>query len=112
MSRTIRQISAESKWCHQSSPSLFQDQLPDTLIAEMLTQQDAWEQRERKLNMPTAIWMSILQTLNPRMSTADFLTHYYEPLEQSDESDEQQKCTEGALRQRLAQLPVKAFQHL
>lgn len=112
MTRTIRQITAKSKWCHQSSPSLFQDQLPDEMITEALTELDAWEQRERKLNMPTTIWLSILLTLATRTSVTDFLTHYFEPLEPFDESDEATRCTEGALRQRLRPLPVKVFQHL
>ncbi|HTK09523.1 MAG TPA: IS4 family transposase [Ktedonobacteraceae bacterium] len=112
MTRTIRQISAENKWCNQSSPSLFQNQLPDELIAEVLTEDQAWEQRVRKLNRSTVIWVSILLTLASRTSVTNFLTHYFEPLEQFDESDETTRWTEGALRYRLAQLPVKVFQRL
>src|SRR5262249_25727422 len=100
MTRTIRQIAPEDKWCQLCSPALFQDQLSDEQIREVLTNLDAWEERERKLNMPTTIWISILLTLAPRTSIASFLNHFFASLEQFDESDDRQMWTDTAWRAR------------
>lgn len=112
MTRTIRHIGPQDKWSHLWPPSLLRTLLPNAWIEEILTQCDAWEQRERKLNMLVVVWMLILLAMHPRMGVQRFLTTLLHPLGLLDESGEEHGWSESALRSRLGQLPVKVFQML
>ena len=111
MSVTIRQIDLEDKWCHEYRLDLLQDLLPESLIEDTLTQLGAWEQRERKLNMSTVVWLTIAMGLYPRQGLSRLLTSVSSPL-RTLTGLEERLCTPGAFCYRRKQLPVKVFHHL
>jgi hypothetical protein len=112
MTRTIRHIGFQDKWAHLFSPALLQKLLPNEWIAEILTQCDAWEKRERKLSMIVVVWMLILLALFPRMGVKRVLVRLLHPFGLLDETGAQKGWTESAWRARRDQLPVKVFQML
>src|SRR5437588_9592787 len=51
MSYSLRQIALESKFCYDLHLDVFDQIIPASLISKVLTTCDAWEKRERDLNM-------------------------------------------------------------
>lgn len=111
MSVTIRQIDLEDKWCHAFGLDLLQDLLKDALIEDTLTRLGAWEQRERKLNMSTVVWLTISMGLYPRQGLSRLLTSVSSPL-RTLRGESEGICTPGAFCYRRKQLPVKVFHSL
>jgi len=68
MSYSLRQIAPESKFCHDLHVDVLDQILPVSLISEVLSTCDAWEERERELNMVTVIWVIIAMGLLPSLS--------------------------------------------
>lgn len=108
---TIRQIDLQDKWCHHFSLDLLQQQLPQAVIEDALTRFAAWEQRERKLNMPTVVWMTLAMGLYPRQSIQRLIPTVLSPLRTLSASP-QPLCTPSAFAHRREHLPVKVFHHL
>ena len=68
MPYSLRQIAPESKFCHDLHVDVFDQILPVSLISEVLSTCDAWEERERELNMVTVVWVIIAMGLLPSLS--------------------------------------------
>jgi hypothetical protein len=68
MSYSLRQIAPESKFCHDLHLDVFDQIIPVSLISEMLSQCQAWEERERSLNMVAVISVIIAMGLLPSLS--------------------------------------------
>jgi hypothetical protein len=111
VSLTIRQIEPDDKMCHQFALKALQSGLPQEMIEDTLTRLCAWEKRERKLNMPTVLLLSIALGLYPRQSIQSVLTQVSSPLRLM-QGEQESLCTPGALCKRRKQLPVKVFQNL
>ncbi len=68
MSYSLRQIVPESKFCHDLHLDVFDQIIPFSVISQVLSACDAWEKRERNLNMVVVIWMIIAMGLLPSLS--------------------------------------------
>ncbi len=68
MSYSLRQIATESKFCHDLHLDVFEQIIPDSVISEVLSRCDAWEKRERDLNMVAVISVIIAMGLLPSLS--------------------------------------------
>jgi DDE family transposase/transposase IS4-like protein len=108
---TIRQIDLQDKGCHHISLELVVEQLPTDLIAETLTACQAWEQRERKLNMLAVVSITLAMGLFPRQSLKHLLRHLASPW-RTVTGQAELLCTESAFCHRRSQLPVKVFHQL
>lgn len=52
---SLRHIAPESKFAHALHLDIFEQLIPPTLIGEVLTETQSWEEREKTLNMPMVI---------------------------------------------------------
>ena len=68
MSYSLRQIAPESKFCHDLHLDVFNQIIPVSVISEVLSRCDAWEKRERDLNMVAVISVIIAMGLLPSLS--------------------------------------------
>ena len=68
MSYSLRQIAPESKFCHDLHLDVFDHIIPISVISEVLSRCDAWEKRERDLNMVAVISVIIAMGLLPSLS--------------------------------------------
>ncbi len=68
MSYSLRQIAPESKFCHDLHLDVFDQIIPVSVISEVLSRCDAWEKRERDLNMVAVISVIIAMGLLPSLS--------------------------------------------
>jgi hypothetical protein len=68
MPYSLRQIAPESKFCHDLHLDVFDQIIPVSLISEVLSTCDAWEKRERDLNMVAVISVVIAMGLLPNLS--------------------------------------------
>ncbi len=68
MSYSLRQIVPESKFCHGLQLDVFDQIIPFSVISQVLSTCDAWEKRERNLNMVAVIWTIIAMGLLPNLS--------------------------------------------
>lgn len=68
MSYSLRQIAPESKFCHDLHLDVFDHIIPASVISEVLSRCDAWEKRERNLNLVAVISVIIAMGLLPSLS--------------------------------------------
>jgi Insertion element 4 transposase N-terminal/Transposase DDE domain len=68
MSYSLRQIAPGSKFCHDLHLDIFDRIIPVSLISEVLSTCQAWEERERSLNMVAVISVIIAMGLLPSLS--------------------------------------------
>jgi hypothetical protein len=73
MTLSIRQIAPESKLCHELSLDLITDILPRDRLFEILQQENALEERERKLNMCATVYILIAMSLFAEQSMTSIL---------------------------------------
>jgi len=76
----LRHLDLDDKMCHQISLQVFEQVYPPQIIAEQLTQQQAWEQRERTLNMVTLIHLLLAAALWTRLALPRVLECLGRPL--------------------------------
>src|SRR5258708_12832568 len=65
---SIPQMAAFHKFCQQLSFSVLEQIYPREVVAGVLSQDQAWEQRERKLNHLFLVYLLILWSLSARSS--------------------------------------------
>lgn len=73
MNLSIRQIAPESKLCHELCLDVLTDVLPRARLFEILEQEHALEERERKLNMCTTVYILIALSLFAEQSMTSVL---------------------------------------
>lgn len=73
MTLSIRQIAPESKLCHELSLDLLSDILPRARLFEILEQENALEERERKLTMCATVYILIAMSLFAEQSMTSIL---------------------------------------
>jgi Insertion element 4 transposase N-terminal/Transposase DDE domain len=111
MSVNVRQIDPQCKVADYLSVPQVETIIPAHLIQDVLTQCEAWEQREKKLNMQAMIYVIIALALYPQCSTREVYRRLLEGL--SAASDQQGEVpTAGALCQRRQQLGVTPLRSL
>lgn len=111
MSLSVRQIDPHSKLADQLSLPQLETILPAHLIQEVLTNCQAWEQREKKLNMQAMIYVIIALALYPQCSTREVYRRLLEGLPDGL-SRQEEIPTAGALCQRRQQLGVTPLRSL
>jgi hypothetical protein len=57
-----------NKFCHDLHLDVFDQIIPFSVISQVLSTCDAWEKRERDLNMVVVIWVIIAMGLLPNLS--------------------------------------------
>jgi hypothetical protein len=73
MSHRVRQIAPESKLCHECSLEMLAQVISQQEILDVLAVQDAFEQRERRLNMASTITTLLAMSLYPEQSLQEVL---------------------------------------
>jgi hypothetical protein len=68
MSPTIREMALDDKVCQSFDLGLIQEVISPHLVQLVLSVSDAWEERERRLNMQTLIYWLIALALYPQLS--------------------------------------------
>ncbi len=63
MSYSLRHIAPQSKFAHALHLDIFEQLIPPTLIGDVLTETQSWEEREKTLNMPMVIALIIAMGL-------------------------------------------------
>lgn len=111
MSLTVRQIDPQSKLADYVTLPQLESILPASVIQEVLTDCEAWEQREKKLNMQAMIYLIIALALYPHCSTREVYRRLLEGLPQQL-SQQDEVPTAGALCQRRQQLGVTPLREL
>ncbi len=111
MSVTVRQIDPQCKIADHLSLPQVETIIPAHVIQDVLTQCEAWEQREKKLNMQAMIYLIIALALYPQCSTREVYRRLLEGLPDAL-SQQEEVPTAGALCQRRQQLGVTPLRSL
>src|SRR5437868_13132749 len=111
MSVTVRQIDPQCKPADYVTLPQLETILPASVIQEVLTECEAWEQREKKLNMQAVIYLIIALALYPDCSTREVYRRLLEGLPQTLSLPDEVP-TAGALCQRRQQLGVTPLREL
>jgi len=111
MSVNVHQIDPQCKIVDQLTLPQLETILPSQVIQEVLTDCEAWEQREKKLNMQAMIYLIIALALYPQCSTREVYRRLREGLPDGL-SPQDEVPTAGALCQRRQQLGVTALRAL
>jgi Insertion element 4 transposase N-terminal len=80
MSVTIRQIDPQCKIAHYLTLPQLETIIPPQVIQEVLTECEAWEQREKKLNMQAMRYLLMALALYPQCSTREVYRRLLEGL--------------------------------
>ena len=108
---SVRQIDPQCKIADYLTLPQLETILPPHVIQDVLSQCEAWEQREKKLNMQAMIYLLIALALYPQCSTREVYRRLLEGL--PDEFSQQEEVpTAGALCQRRQQLGVTPMRTL
>ncbi|HEV2661963.1 MAG TPA: IS4 family transposase [Ktedonobacteraceae bacterium] len=111
MSHTVRHIDPQCKPAHALTVPQLETIIAPQVIQEVLTEYEAWEQREKKLNMQAICSLIMALALYPQCSTREvyrrLLEGLCEPALQQEEVP-----TAGALCQRRQQLGVTPLRAL
>jgi len=111
MSVNVRQIDPQCKIADYLTLPQLETILSPHVIQEVLTACEAWEHREKKLNMQAMIYLIIALALYPQCSTREVYRRLREGL--PDELGQQDEVpTAGALCQRRQQLGVTPLREL
>jgi len=111
MSLTVRQIDPQCKLADFVTVPQLETILPASVIQAVLTDCEAWEQREKKLNMQAMIYLIIALALYPQCSTREVYRRLLEGLP-STLLEQEEVPTAGALCQRRQQLGVTPLREL
>jgi hypothetical protein len=111
MSLTVRQMDPQCKIADHLTLPQLETILPSQVIQEVLTDCEAWEQREKKLNMQAMIYLIIALALYPQCSTREVYRRLLEGLPGSNQLQDEVP-TAGALCQRRQQLGVTPMRAL
>ena len=107
MGYSLRQMSEESKWFQHVKVNVLEQVVPSEVLYEVLSEQQAWEQRERKLNMAVVFWVVMAMSLYPSLSQGDVLERISQGVRYVWPDEEVEVATKGAISQRRQQLGVK-----
>lgn len=70
MGYTIRQIPEEHKWSYEFRLDVLEAVLPEQGVREVLSEEQAWEKREKKLSMYSVIYLIIALAFYPSLGQA------------------------------------------
>jgi hypothetical protein len=70
---SVRHLTLDDKMCHQVRLDMLEAIIPADTIRHVLSSQQAWDAREKKLNMQLIVYLIIALALFPAQSTAHVL---------------------------------------
>jgi hypothetical protein len=108
---SVRQMDRQCKIADYLTLPQLETILPPHMLQEVLTECEAWEQREKKLNMQAMTYLIIALALYPQCSIREVWRRLCEGLSSST-SQPDEVPTAGALCQRRKQLGVTALRTL
>jgi len=73
MTFSVRHLTLDDKMCQQVRLDLLEAIIPADTIGQVLSDEQAWEEREKKLNMHLMVYLIIALALFPAQSTAHVL---------------------------------------
>lgn len=111
MSVSVRQIDPQCKIADHLSLPQLETIIPMHVVQDVLTECEAWEQREKKLNMQAIMYLIIALALYPQCSTREVYRRLREGLPEGIEHKDEVP-TAGALCQRRQQLGVTPMRTL
>ena len=76
----LRHLDLDDKMCHQVSLDVIEDVYPREVVCEHLSQHQAWEERERKLNMLVMVYVMLAAALWTRLAFQRVLEQLARPL--------------------------------
>ncbi len=115
MSYRVRQIAPESKLCHACSLDMLNDVISQQEVLQVLEEQQAFEQRERRLNMVSTITTLLAMNLFAEQSMQEVLEtvmHSTQLLMPAEQEHEAVVAGKTALAYRRKQLGGKPMQVL
>jgi len=112
MKPRIPQIAPLNKLCQLVTFSVLEEVYPREQIAALLSQDQAWEQRERKLNQLIMVYLLIAWSLMARCSLRRAYDRLLRPLRLKCDDLQESTPSSGALCYRREQLGVRVFRHL
>lgn len=112
MPYSIRQLAPESSFCQELHLDVFDQILAPSVISDVLTDTNAWEQRERRLNMQVTISLIIAMGLLPTLSIPHVLQKMAHGLRYIWPDPEVKLPGASALSRRRQQLGVRPLREL
>ena len=112
MSATIRQVLLDSKITHHVSLSMIESVIPPETVEQVLSEYDAWEQGEKKLNMRAIVYWLIALNVFATCSMPEVWRRLVDGWKAIWPSQWWDIPTAGALCQRRAQLGVTVMRAL
>src|SRR5260370_8593857 len=73
MTDSVRHLTLDDKMCQQVRLDMVEAIIPADTIRQVLSDEQAWEEREKKLNMQLMAYLIIALALFPAQSTAHVL---------------------------------------
>ena len=112
MRPTIRENLLDDKLCHHFDLGLIQQVIPRERVEDLLQKHQAWEQRERSLNMMTIVYWLIAQHLYPELSQRSVYSKVVSGLRLWCADFAEQMPAKSALSYRKKQLGLVPMQDL
>lgn len=112
MGYSLRQMSEDSKLIQHIELNALEPVLPAEQVYGVLSDLEAWEQRERGLNMAVLVWLVIAMNLYPTLSQPDVLERLAQGVRYVWLDDEIALPSKGAISQRRQQLGVQPLVEL
>ncbi len=108
----IAQLPAVDKLCQQIEVASLEQVYPRQVVADLLTQHDGWEQRERKLTHLLMIYLVMLLCLCPRHSLQAIYAHLSRAWRWFSATESEAPPTEAALCYRRQTLGIGVLRRL
>ena len=112
MPYSIRQFAHERSFCQELDLHVFEHIIPSALISEVLTDLNAWEQRERQRHMHVTMSLIIAMGLLPSLSIPHVLQKMAQGLRYVWPNPDLVLPGASALSQRRRQLRVQPMREL
>src|SRR6185437_5186468 len=109
---SIPHVPAAHKLCHQLTFSLLETIYPREVVRELLSQDQAEEQRERKLTHLVMVYLLIAWSLMARRSLRSVYDRFLRPLRLCSDEVDEPTPTSAALCYRRRMLGVRVLRHL
>ena len=112
MPYSLRHLELDDKMCQQVSLNVFDQFYPHERLCEQLSTYDAWEERERSLNMILILHLLLAAALWTRVALPQVLERLARPLHVLGLPLESTQVTGAAIRYRRKHLGVEPLQGL
>ena len=112
MPYSLRHLDLDDKMCQQVSLSVFEHLYPHERLCEQLSTHDAWEERERSLNMIVIIHLLLAAALWTRMALPRVLEQLARPLHVLGLPLESMQVTAAAIGYRRKHLGIDPLRGL